>query len=232
MHYHIISIFPEIFDSFLTTSLIYKAQEKKLIQVNLVNPRDFCIDKHKQIDDMPYGWGSGMVLKAKPIINAIQYIIGWIDNTKNKRIKVCIVWPSKEEFSQQLAHAYTETYDHIIFICGRYEGIDRRVQDWCEVNFWMDFSVVSVGKYITLWWEVPAMVMIEATARLLPGVIKEELSRQDESYRPEEWWKNLEYPQYTRPEEVMWMGVPEILFSGHHAKIDAWRKDMWENNTY
>ena len=211
--------------------MISKAQEKELIHINLVNPRDFCTDKHKQIDDMPYGWGAGMVLKAQPIVDAIQYIIGWIDDAQTKRIKVCLLWPSKKEFSQQLAHTFAETYDHIICICGRYEGIDRRVQDWCATNFWNDFSVISVGKYVTLWWEVPAMIVLEATARLLPWVIKEELSRQDESYRPESWWNNLEYSQYTRPEEVMWMHVPEILFSGHHADIAKRRKDRWEENS-
>jgi len=226
MRYHIITIFPEIFQSFFSTSLIAKAQEKGLISFNLVNPRNFCDDKHQQIDDEPYGWGAGMLMKAQPMIDAIKSISrDQKPETRNqKKVKVILLWPSKEIFNQQMAHEFVDDYEHMILICGRYEWIDHRLELWCQQEFGEDFCKVSVGKFVTLWWEVPAMNIIEATARLVPWVIKEEASRQDESYRPEQGWENLEYPQYTRPQVVEWFEVPDVLLSWHHRKIEEWRK--------
>jgi tRNA (guanine37-N1)-methyltransferase len=118
-----------------------------------------------------------------------------------------------------------DDYTDIILICGRYEGIDHRVELWCQQEFGNHFSKISLGQFVTLGGEIPTMTIIEATARLVPGVIKEELSRQEESYRPEQGGENIEYPQYTRPEEVEGLDVPDILLSGHHAEIEQWRKD-------
>ena len=231
MHYHIITIFPEIFESFLNTSLISKAQEKWLIQVSVINPRDFCTDKHQQIDDEIYGGGAGMLIKAEPIIESIKDTLSRFEtqDLRLKKVKVVLLGPSKDIFTQETAHSLVDDYEHIIFICGRYEGIDHRVQLRCEKEFDDDFSVVSLGQFVTLGGEVPAMSMIEATARLIPWVIKEEVSRQDESYRPEQWMNNLEYPQYTRPEEIEWFSVPEVLLSGHHAEIEKWREESSES---
>ena len=145
MHYHIITIFPEVFDSFLSTSLIAKAQEREAISFNLVNPRDFCTDKHSQIDDTPYGGGAGMVMKAGPIINSIKDVIN-----KMKNFKVILLGPSEEVFNQETAHTLVDTYEHIIFICGRYEGIDHRVELWCQQEFGPDFSKISLGQFVTL----------------------------------------------------------------------------------
>ncbi|USN56107.1 MAG: hypothetical protein H6765_05500 [Candidatus Peribacteria bacterium] len=150
-----------------------------MIDFHLVNPRDFCTDKHKQIDDEPYGGGAGMLMKAQPIIDAIKSL-----QLQAAGAKLLLLAPSRLEFTQQLAHEYCEVQD-IVLICGRYEGIDHRVELRCQQEFGDSFSKISLGKFVTLGGEVPAMTIIEATARLIPGVIKEELSRQDESYRPE-----------------------------------------------
>ncbi len=224
MNYHIISIFPEIFDSFLSVSLISKAVQDKKIFVHLINPRDFCSDKHKQIDDEPYGWGAGMLIKAQPVIDAIKSI-----DMKNKKVSVILLSPSETVYNQSIAHKIVDEYTDLILICWRYEGLDNRVRLWCQKEFDTNFTNISLGQYITLWWEVPAMSIIESTARLVSGVIKEEVSWQQESYRPEQWMNNIEYPQYTRPQEVEWFEVPEVLLSGHHEEIRKWREDKWKN---
>jgi tRNA (guanine37-N1)-methyltransferase len=166
-----------------------------------------------------------MLLKAQPIIDAIRLAT---KDIKGERTCVRLLWPARAVFEQEDAHSMVETYTHCVLICGRYEGIDHRVELRCENTFGVDFSRLSLWKFVTLGWEIPAMTFIEATARLIPWVIKEETSWQDESYRPELWWINIEYPQYTRPEIVEGMQVPEILFSGHHANIAERRKEkMW-----
>ncbi len=225
MHYHIVTIFPEIFDSFLSTSLIGRALEDKRIFVDLVNPREFCEDRQRQIDDEPYGWGAGMLMKAQPLIDAIKNVYEKLKtNSEKLKCKVVLLGPSDTLYNQAIAHTLIDDYTDIILICGRYEGFDQRVVDWCLREFDKDFTVVSLGQYVTLWGEVPAMSIIESTARLVPWVIKEEVSRQDESYRPEKWMNNLEYPQYTRPQEVEWFEVPKVLLSGHHEEIRKWRE--------
>ena len=189
-----------------------------------MNPRDFCTDKNKQIDDEPYGGGAGMLMKAQPIIDALKSVNDKIESRKQK-VKILFLSPSETEYNQSIAHEVVDDFDHVVLICGRYEGIDERVKVWCKQEFGRNFTTVSLGQFVTLWGEVPAMTIIESTARLVPGVIKEEVSRQDESYRPEQWWNNIEYPQYTRPQEVEWFQVPEVLLSGHHEEIKKWREE-------
>ena len=217
MRYHIITIFPEIFDSFVATSLLAKAREKQLIDFSFITPRDFCTDKQRQVDDQIYGWGVWLLMKAPPIISAIQSVVASL--WKDAKLAVIFPSPSLHYFDQWVAHTLTDTYTDIILLCGRYEWIDHRVELWCQKQFGQDFFKVSLGKFVTLWWEVPSMLIIETISRLIPGVIKEEESRQDESYRPDLGGENIEYPQYTRPEEVEWMSVPAVLLSGHHAEI-------------
>jgi tRNA (guanine37-N1)-methyltransferase len=188
-------------------------------------------------------------MKAEPVIDAIRSSfkppLSSFSGGKEPRVswiktKIIMVGPSKTVFNQQIAHELS-IYDHLICICGRYEGIDHRVKMRCQNEFGEDFwfsqnqksgettfCEISLGQFVTLWWEVPAMTMIEAITRLIPWVIKEEQSRQDESYRPEHAMNNIEYPQYTRPEIVEGMIVPEVLLSGHHKKIEAWKKEMTE----
>jgi tRNA (guanine37-N1)-methyltransferase len=217
MKIYYISIFPEIFDSFLKTSLIWKAVEKWLIDFEVIDPRRYCTDKHRQIDDEPYWWWAWLVMKAQPIIDAIKSITTWLDN-------FCIVSvePSEEEFVQKTAHDLSG-YESIIFVCWRYEWIDHRVELWCAQQFWKQYKKLSLGKFVTLWWETPAMVMSESIVRLLPWVIKEEESRKKESYRPEKGWANIEHPHYTRPQQVEGLLVPQVLLSWDHAKIEEWR---------
>ena len=238
MHYHLITIFPEIFESFLATSLLAKAREKQLIDFSFTNPRDFCTDKQRQVDDQIYGGGAGLLMKAQPLIDAIREVESRIQNsesrkidnkkkqeqTKTRNIKILLLEPSLTVFDQQMAHTLTDEYTDLVLICGRYEGIDHRVELRCRQQFGDNFSTISLGQWVTLGGEAPAMCVIEATARLLDGVIKEPISRQDESYRPEDGGALIEYPQYTRPEEVEGMRVPDILLSGHHAQIEQRRR--------
>lgn len=221
MRYHIITIFPELFDSFLATSLLAKALDKWLLDFSFINPRDFCLDKQRQVDDTLYWWWAGLLIKAQPIIDAIKSVMHTVNPAS---CAVIMPEPSEHIFCQNDAHKWTDKYTDIIFVCGRYEWIDHRVEMWCWQVFWHDFYKVSLGQFVTLGGEVPSMVMIETMSRLLPGVINDELSRKDESYRPEKWGNNIEYPHYTRPEVVEWMRVPEVLLSGHHKKIDEWRQ--------
>ena len=224
MHIHIISIFPEIFDNFISTSLIKKAREKKILTFDFVNPRQFCPDRHQQVDDTIYGGGAGLLMKAKPAIEAVESVIKKIKTKAKKKFDVILLSPSKDFFTQKQAHTLSNS-DHLIFVCTRYEGIDYRFEQYMKKKYKKQFHKVSIGQYITLGGEIPAMVMIEAITRLIPGVIKEEVSRQEESYSAKENMKNLEYPQYTHPDEVMGMKVPKVLLSGHHANIEKWRKD-------
>lgn len=223
MQIHLISIFPTIFDSFLETSLIKKAIDKKLITINVVDPRSFCPGKGQYVDDEIYGGGAGMLIKAKPMIEAVESIIKKIKKNKNKQFKIIYLSPSKQIFTQKLAHTYSEI-QHIIFVCGRYEWIDNRFVEYMQDKYPQNFETLSLGKFVTLGGEAPAMTAIESIVRLIPWVIKDAKSRQDESYSLQYDMKNIEYPQYTRPEELYGYKVPEILLSGHHKKIEDWRK--------
>lgn len=220
MHIHLISIFPEIFDSFLSTSLIEKACRSQKVTFFLHNPRDYTHDKHQQVDDEIYGWWAWLLMKAQPIIDILKELE---HITSSPKTKVICLGPSQTIFDQWIAHTYSEKYDALIFICGRYEWFDHRLVLRCQKSFWERFSVISLGQFVTLWWEIPAMALCEAVVRLIPWVISDPESWKNESYRPEQWMSNLEYPQYTRPIEVEWFEVPEVLLSGHHKNIQDWR---------
>ena len=224
MHIHIVSIFPDIFKSFIETSLIKKAQEKKILKFSFINPRTFCPDRHQTVDDSICGWGAGLLMKAKPAIDAVESIMKKI---KHKKFKIILPSPSKEEFNQKIAHVLSEEKD-IIFVCTRYEGVDYRFEEYMKKKYKKNFQKISLWHFITLGGETPAMVMIEAISRLIPWVIKEESSRQDESYSVKQNMNNLEYPQYTKPEEVYGMKVPKILLSGNHGEIQK-RRDTKTN---
>ena len=233
MHIHIVSIFPDIFKSFIETSLIKKAQEKKILKFSFINPRSFAPGKHQQVDDTIYGWWAWLLMKADPAIKAVESIIKKLKTKKTKvplekggkqkgGFAIILPSPAKETFTQKTAHRLNST-ENIIFVCTRYEGIDYRFEQYMKKKYGKQFQKISLWQYITLGGEVPAMIMIEAISRLIPWVIKEEASRQDESYNVQQNMNNLEYPQYTKPENVLWMKVPKILLSGHHANIDEWR---------
>ncbi len=217
MEFDIITIFPKIFSSYLKESFIKKAQEKGLIKINIHNLRDFTTDKHKTVDDRPYGGGLGMVLKVEPIFRAVKKL-GAIK--KNKKTKIILFTPRGKKFNQKTAYRLSKL-DRIIMICGRYEGVDERV-----ARYIADMEL-SIGDYDLMGGELPAMVVIEAVARLIPGVLgKAKLLKE----RVTKSGGFVEYPQYTRPavfspkKGVFWK-VPKVLLSGHHKKIAQWRKE-------
>lgn len=226
MHFHIVSLFPWIFESFLQTSLIEKAQNKNIIKFTINNPRDFCNNKHNQIDDEIYGWWHWMLIMAQPMIDCVNDVIRRINTEKTSKKDFLIVnlKPSQTTFDQKLAFNYATNYKHIIIICGRYEWIDHRFSQYFTKKYPNNFVNLSMWKFIVMWWETPAMVLIEAVARLIPGVIWDEESWKQESYTPANNCENIEHPQYTRPQIVEWMEVPKVLLSWHDAKIAEWKE--------
>lgn len=212
--FDVITIFPEIFNSYLNESLIARAQKKKLIKINVHNLRKWTKDRHKTVDDRPFGGGLGMVLKVEPIFKAVRFLKG-----KNKRKpKIILFTPRGEKFNQKMAHKLSKM-EQIIFICGRYEGVDDRVaQKIADME-------ISIGEYDLMGGELPAMVLIESISRLIPGVLgKPELLKE----RITKGGGFIEYAQYTRPEifspkkGVSWK-VPKVLLSGDHKKIQEWK---------
>jgi len=205
----IISIFPEIFSGFLSTSLIKKAQEKNLVCFDLINLRDFASPPHFHVDDIPYGGGPGMVMLAEPLCKAIDEAKRRLPNAK-----VILLSAAGELFKQSKAQAFSEL-EQLILVCGRYEGVDQRVIDLmvdCEV---------SVGDYVLMGGEVAAMAVIESCLRLVPGVLGNEESIKTESFSS----SSLEAPQYTRPARFRELDVPAELLSGNHAQILKWRNE-------
>lgn len=223
MYIHVISLFPEIFDSFFSTSLLKKAQEKKVLCVDFCNPRQFCKDKHQQIDDEIYGWWAWMLIKAGPIIDAVEYIIKK-NNLKKSDFKIIFPSPAKEVFTQKNAYTFSKQ-EHLIFVCWRYEWIDYRRELYMQKHYPNNFEKISLWQFVLLGWEVAMMTMIESIARLVPWVIKESESWQNESYSLKENMQNLEEPNYTRPENVKWFVVPEELLTGNSQEILEWRKN-------
>ncbi len=220
MNIFIHTIFPEIFQSFLQTSLIKKAQEKGILNIQLINIRDFCTHKQKQVDDKIYGWWAWMLIKAKPVIDSIE---NTIKQNNLKDFKIVYLAPSENILNQQKAFDYAKN-ENIILLCGRYEWIDYRVEEYFKDKYW-NFERLSIGQYVLMWGEIPAMVFVEAVWRLVPGVVKEKDSYEDESYNPSKQMKNIEYPQYTMPQEVYGYKVPDVLLSWHHKKIEERRKE-------
>ena len=204
MQFDCLTLFPEMFDA-LNQSIIGKAKEKNLIKINLINIRDFSKDKHKKVDDTPYGGGAGMVMKADVVYDAYKSL-------NVTKAKVIYMSPQGKVLNQNKVQSLAKE-EHIILLCGHYEGIDQRVLD--EI---VD-EEISIGDYVLTGGEIPAMVLIDGVSRYIDGVINQE-STKEESFSD----GILEYPQYTRPEIFEGMKVPEILLSGHHANINEWRK--------
>ena len=235
MIFHIITIFPHIFDSYLNESIIKRAQERKLVKINIHNLRDYTNDKHKTVDDNPYGGGFGMVLKAEPIYKAVKYI------KQNKRLskksKIILLSAKGKKFNQKITQALSQL-NQLVLICGRYEGVDERVAKYVADE------EVSIGDYILTGGELPAMIIVDAITRLIPGTItKGSLEEESFSFRKNGTKNKLkienyklkilrEYPHYTRPESVIINGkerkVPKILLSGNHKKIEEWRKKKFQ----
>lgn len=204
-----LTLFPEMFDGVLNHSILKRAQDKNIIEINTVNFRDYAENKHNQVDDYPYGGGQGMVLKPEPVFNAMQ------DLKCTDKTRVILMCPQGRPFSQAIAEELSEA-EHIVFICGHYEGYDERIRE----NLVTD--EISMGDYVLTGGELPAMTMTDAIVRLIPGVLGNEQSHQDDSFSD----GLLEFPQYTRPREYKDMTVPDVLLSGNHANIEKWRHEQ------
>ena len=217
LRFDIITIFPNIFDSYLKESFIKKAQKSRKISINIHNLRDFTQDRHKTVDDRPFGGGLGMVLKIEPIYKAVNYLLK--RKAKNEKRKVILFTPRGKKFNQRLAYKLSKL-DRIIMICGRYEGVDERVAKHIA-----DMEL-SIGDYDLMGGELPAMVVMETVTRLIPGVLGKPQLLEERITREKGF---IEYPQYTRPEVfcpkkgAKWL-VPKVLLSGNHKEIEKWRQ--------
>ena len=211
MNFHILTLFPEMVMDGLNTSIIGRAQSKGLLSVEAINIRDFAENKHNRVDDYTYGGGAGMLMQAGPVYGAYQSVV----EKANSKPRVIYLSPQGETFSQTKAEEFAKE-EELIFLCGHYEGIDERVLEEIVTDY------VSIGDYVLTGGELPAMVMIDAISRLIPGVLHNDVSAEFESFQD----NLLEYPQYTRPEEWHGKKVPEILLSGHHANVEKWRREQ------
>jgi tRNA (guanine37-N1)-methyltransferase len=211
--FDVLTLFPSLFDGFLTESIIGRAIRSRFIDVRLWDLRRWALNKYGQVDDRPFGGGPGMLLMAPPVVQGVQTIQA--DETAPGH--VVMLAPSGRRFDQSKAREYLNR-KRLILLCGRYEGFDQRVVDILQPE------LISVGDYVLSGGEVPAMVVIDSVSRLIPGVLGDESSAQDESFHDDR--RLVEYPQYTRPREFMGYAVPEILLSGDHAKIARWRESL------
>lgn len=213
MKINILTLFPEMFMP-LKTSLIGKATDKKALEINIIDIRDFSKDKHKKCDDYPFGGGVGMLMTPQPIYDAITSIEGYQDALK------IYMSPVGKTLNQEDVVNLSK-HDHIIILCGHYEGIDQRI-----IDMFID-QEISIGDYVLTGGELPAMVLVDAVARYIPGVLGKSESADDESFAS----GMLEYPQYTRPQNFMGRSVPEVLVSGNHEKIAQWKKEQSQKIT-
>ncbi len=211
MKFHILTIFPEMFESFLSCSIIGRAMESGCISVDLINIRDYSLNKHRNTDDYPYGGGAGMLMMAQPIASAIKAVKASIGEN-GESTPVIYMSPKGAVFRQEIARSIS-ALDHVILLCGHYEGIDQRI-----IDKYVDMEL-SIGDYVLTGGEVAAMVVIDSVSRLIPGTLGSFESVLDESFSD----NNLEYPQYTRPRIFEGMAVPEVLLNGNHAEILKWR---------
>lgn len=216
MKYYVMTLFPEMIEKGMNTSILGRAMEEGLIELEVRNIRDYTLDKHLKVDDYPYGGGAGMVMEAEPIYRCFESICSEV----GKRPRVVYLTPQGGVFHQAMAKAFSRE-EEIVFLCGHYEGVDERVLEEIVSDY------VSIGDYVLTGGELPAMVMMDAIARLVPGVLNNEDSAETESFSD----GLLEYPQYTRPVEILGRKVPEVLLSGHHENIRKWRQEQSEIRT-
>lgn len=217
MHFAVLTLFPEMFTGFLRSSMMKRAIEQKRITTQLVNFRDYATDKHHTVDDTPYGGGDGMVLKPEPIFAAVEAITESLE----EKPPVLLMSPQGKPFTQETA-VRLAGYQHLILICGHYAGFDERVRQHLATE------EISIGDYVLTGGELPAMVIMDSISRLIPGVLGNQISAQDDSFAT----GLLEYPQYTRPLDFRGYRVPEILLSGHHQRIAEWRRKQSLKATY
>ena len=211
MNFHVMTLFPEMIEQGMHTSVTGRALDQGLIHLNTVNIRDFAFNKHKHVDDYPYGGGAGMVMQAEPIYLAWESITAPME----KKPRLIYVTPQGRVFNQEMAREYSGE-DDLVFLCGHYEGVDERILEEIVTDY------VSIGDYVLSGGELAAMVMMDAVSRLVPGVLGNEESAEFESFQD----NLLEHPHYTRPAVFHGRPVPEVLLSGHHANIDRWRRNQ------
>lgn len=211
MNFHVLTLFPEMIEQGVNTSITGRAIQNNLISVNAINIRDFAGNKYGQVDDYPYGGGAGMVMQPGPVYRSYESVVEKIGYAP----RVLYMTPQGKVFNQGMAEEFAKEKD-IVFLCGHYEGIDERVLEMIVTDN------VSIGDYVLTGGELPSMVMIDAISRLVPGVLNNEVSAEFESFND----NLLEYPQYTRPAKFMEKDVPPILLSGDHGKVDRWRRNQ------
>lgn len=211
MNFHILTLFPDMVINGLKTSITGRAMEKGTISVEAIDIRDYSTDKHRHVDDTPYGGGAGMVMQAGPVCDAYEALCEKL----GKRPRVIYMTPQGRVFNQSIAEELAGE-EELVFLCGHYEGIDERALDLIATDY------LSVGDYVLTGGELPAMVMIDCISRLVPGVLNNEVSAEVESFHD----NLLEYPQYTRPEVYKGLSVPEVLLTGHHKNIEEWRRQQ------
>ena len=211
MNFHILTLFPEMVLNGLNTSIIGRAVNAGLLSIEAVNIRDYAFNKHNSVDDCPYGGGAGMLMQAEPVYQTYEAIC----QKSGKRPRVVYLSPQGRTFCQTMAEEYARE-EELVLLCGHYEGIDERVLEEIVTDY------VSIGDYVLTGGELPAMIMVDAISRLVPGVLHNDVSAEFESFQD----NLLEYPQYSRPEIWHEKQVPQVLLSGHHANIEAWRREQ------
>jgi tRNA (guanine37-N1)-methyltransferase len=225
LQFDVLTILPEVFPAYLDTSILKKARERGFIDVRVHNIRDYTHDKHHSTDDTPYGGGGGMVMKPEPIFEAVESVLGMASQPLSSQLSpaadirqgmpVILLTPQGRVFRQQVAEELSQ-YEHIALICGRYEGIDERIREHLVTD------EISVGDYVLTGGELPALILIDAVSRLIPGVLGDPTGAADDSHS----MGLLEYPHYTKPPEFRGWKVPDILLSGDHGKIEKWRREQ------
>ena len=211
MNYHVLTLFPEMIENGMNTSITGRAITKGLLSLEAINIRDFAFNKHQKVDDYPYGGGAGMLMQAEPVYLSYESIAERI----GRRPRVIFLTPQGKTFNQDMAKEFALEED-LVFLCGHYEGIDERVLEEIVTDY------ISIGDYVLTGGELPAMVMMDSISRMVPGVLNNQESGETESFSG----NLLEYPQYSRPEEWHGKKVPEVLLSGHHANVDKWRREQ------
>ncbi|MEX0668546.1 MAG: tRNA (guanosine(37)-N1)-methyltransferase TrmD [Candidatus Saccharimonadales bacterium] len=212
MKISIITLFPDMFTGPFAMSMLKKAQDKGLLEIEFIDLRDFGIGPNKQVDDSPYGGGDGMLLKVEPVVAAIEQVQS--ETNSNDDIEVILLTPKGTTYKQSIAKELASK-SHLVLVCGHYEGFDERIREFVDLE-------ISVGDYVLTGGEIPAMAIVDSVARLIPGVLGGERSALDESFSD---GKTLEHPHYSRPEEFRGRKVPDVLLSGNHGEIAKWRQD-------
>jgi len=222
MQFEVFTLLPEVFPPYLESSILQRARQRGLIDVRVHNIRDYTHDKHHTTDDTPYGGGGGMVMKPEPVFEAVESVLGQsADPAQPPTIPIILLTPQGRVFNQRVAEELSR-YERIVLLCGRYEGVDERIRQHLVTD------EISIGDYVLTGGELPALLMIDAVSRLLPGVLGDPTGAEDDSHS----MGLLEYPHYTKPPEFRGWKVPDVLASGNHAKIEQWRREQALERTF